>query len=195
MSNKNKAIAGILGSVGAILASVFMIEGGYVDHPNDPGGATNYGVTEQVARNYGYKGSMETIPKETAKEIYIDEYIVKPKYHEVIKISEALGHKLVDTGINVGQSRATRWFQTAINALSKNGSDYPLIVADGKLGPATLSAYKALQQIRGPTKACELVIKLIDIQQGTHYLSLSIRDSFITGWVDKRIQNVPLTGC
>ena len=42
---------------------------------------------------------METIPKQTAKEIYIDEYIVKPKYH--VKISEALG--LVDTGIN-GQS-------------------------------------------------------------------------------------------
>ena len=44
-------------------------EGGFVDHPSDPGGATRWGVTERVARQWGYAGSMRELPVETAKAI------------------------------------------------------------------------------------------------------------------------------
>ena len=37
-------------------------EGGFVDHPSDPGGATRYGITERVARANGYTGSMREFP-------------------------------------------------------------------------------------------------------------------------------------
>ncbi|MCW8621188.1 glycosyl hydrolase 108 family protein, partial [Acinetobacter baumannii] len=44
------------------LKRVLQHEGGYINHPSDPGGETNYGITKSVARQYGYKGSMKDIP-------------------------------------------------------------------------------------------------------------------------------------
>lgn len=37
-------------------------EGRYVNHPSDPNGATNWGITERVARANGYQGDMRTLP-------------------------------------------------------------------------------------------------------------------------------------
>ena len=47
--------------VGSILASIIFYEGGYSDDPDDPGGKTKYGITERVAREYGYLGSIEVL--------------------------------------------------------------------------------------------------------------------------------------
>ena len=44
-------------------------EGGYINHPNDPGGETMWGVTKRVARANGYTGSMRNLPKSTAQVI------------------------------------------------------------------------------------------------------------------------------
>ena len=57
--------------VAAVAAGVIAVEGGYVNDPNDAGGATNHGVTEQVAREHGYAGAMQSLPKGMAQEIYI----------------------------------------------------------------------------------------------------------------------------
>ncbi len=40
-------------------------EGGFVDHPADRGGATCWGVTENVARREGYRGAIRTLPRQT----------------------------------------------------------------------------------------------------------------------------------
>ena len=50
--NKKKVTSASI--IGAILASVIYLEGGYTDDPDDPGGKTKYGITERVAREYGY---------------------------------------------------------------------------------------------------------------------------------------------
>ncbi len=44
-------------------------EGGFSDHPDDPGGKTRFGVTEAVARRVGYKGEMRELPLDLAKQI------------------------------------------------------------------------------------------------------------------------------
>ena len=86
----NKKLAAKGGAVGAVVAailgSVFMLEGGYVNDPKDPGGETNHGVTKKVAQShkevlakeYGWDGTMKGLTKEMAAEIYIDEVFRNP---------------------------------------------------------------------------------------------------------------------
>lgn len=193
-SSGGKVWASVGAAALAILAGVFAIEGGYSDHAEDPGGKTNHGITEQVARDNGYQGDMRELPKEFAEQIYVGQYVAAPGFDKVIAMSPAVGEKLVDAGINAGPGRAARWFQQALNQLSRGGADFPQVGADGQIGPKTLAAYQALERKRGRLKACELVLKLVDAQQGAHYLSLN-KPAFIVGWTEARLQNVPLSRC
>lgn len=54
----------------ACLAKVLKYEGGYANHPSDPGGETNYGITIAVARANGYHGDMRSIPMDLVRKIY-----------------------------------------------------------------------------------------------------------------------------
>ena len=134
--NKTKLGAGLASAVLAILASVFALEKGYVNDPNDPGGETNHGVTVAVARQHGYQGPMISLPKEMAADIYYKDYIDKPGYLPLIQLSPALGEEVVDSGVNAGPGRSSLWFQKSLNALNRGGRDYPSIEEDGRLGPA-----------------------------------------------------------
>lgn len=183
------------GAVAAILAAVFAFEGGYVNDPRDPGGETNHGITVAVAREHGYTGPMKDLPKEKATEIYLDDYITKPGYGELIALSPAVGHKVVDAGVNTGTRQSSLWFQRSMNALSRGGQDFPQINVDGKLGTGSIKAYEALRRVRGNVRACELTIKLMDAQQANHYMSLTKTPQYIPGWIDHRIGNVPLSKC
>lgn len=192
----------VWGSLGAlvlaVVAGVFAVEGGFSDDPNDAGGATNHGITEQVAREHGYVGPMQSLPKGMAEQIYIQTYIQAPRFDRVLALSPAVGTKLVDAGVNTGPGRAVRWLQQALNDLGRAGRDYPAVAVDGALGPATLAAYRALEQRRGRVKACALVLKLLDGYQVAHYTRLAqgrANASFIVGWLDHRIGNVPADRC
>lgn len=188
MASKKTNAAGILGTISIIIASVFALEGGFSNHPEDSGGATMYGITEKVARQNGYTGPMEDLPKEEATRIYEKVYIYDPKFHLVVELSPAVGHKLIDAGVNTGQTRQVLSLQMALNAL--NGNRTPNIREDGLIGPATITAVKDLQSRYGEHRACTLLIKLIDAQQATYYMSLKHLKTFTVGWVDKRVGNV-----
>lgn len=182
----------------AVVAGVFAIEGGYVNDRNDSGGETNHGVTVQVARDHGYAGPMKSLPKGMAQQIYIQTYIQAPKYDRVLLQSPAVGTKLVDIGVNAGPGRSTRWFQQALNDLSRAGRDYQQIQVDGAIGSHTLATYDALVQRRGRVKACELMLKMLDGYQSAHYTRLAqgkANASFLVGWLDHRIGNVPASRC
>ena len=64
VTGKQAGAATIIALVFAILTATFANEGGYVDHRDDPGGATNHGITEAVARGKGYTGSMRALKRE-----------------------------------------------------------------------------------------------------------------------------------
>ena len=193
--NKTKLGAGLASAVLAILASVFALEKGYVNHPNDPGGETNHGVTVAVARQHGYQGPMISLPKEMAADIYYKDYIDKPGYLPLIQLSPALGEEVVDSGVNAGPGRSSLWFQKSLNALNRGGRDYPNIEEDGRLGPASIAAYRSLVRVRGRVDACKMMIKLMDAYQIQHYLSLKNMTMFTPGWINHRIGNVPLEKC
>jgi len=190
MTKYGKPALGV--TAAAIVASIIAVEGGFtVDHA----GETNHGVTVQVARDYGYVGSMKDLPKEYAQEIYYNEYIVKTGFLPLVQIQPAVAHKVIDAGVNTGPSRPSKWLQSSLNSFSRGGKDYPLVVADGKVGSATINAYLGLEKARGKVKACELMLKALDGYQVTFYMSLTQHNQYTVGWVDNRVGNVPLTKC
>src|SRR3546814_7375856 len=87
-SARKGALAG-LGTLGIIvtglLTAVGLKAGGYVDHPNDPGGATNHGVTEEVARADGFTPPMKHFPKEWDSAIFFKGHIKEPGIRPIIE--------------------------------------------------------------------------------------------------------------
>lgn len=108
------------------LDQVLRYEGGYVDHPDDPGGETNYGITVRTARAYGYNGPMREIPMATVREIYRHGYWEAARCNE---IPDRLRLLHFDSAVNSGPARAARWLQAALD-----------VAQDGVIGPVTLRA-------------------------------------------------------
>lgn len=174
----------------ALIDRIIEREGGFVNHPNDPGGATNFGITQRVARANGYAGSMEKLPRGTAIEIYYSEYAVKPGFAAVAAISPAVGFELFDTGVNMGVARPALWFQEWLNAFNQGGRLYADIKEDGDIGPRTLAAFTAYRAKRG-ADADKTMIAGLNADQGTRYKELArmrgANEDFVYGWVRQRV--------
>jgi len=101
-------------------------EGGFSNHPDDPGGATMYGVTEQVARAEGYTGAMRDLTLDFAKQVY------RKRYWDACRcdqMPDQLRYPLFDAAVNSGPSQAIKWLQAAVG-----------VKADGAIGPVTQQA-------------------------------------------------------
>lgn len=181
-------------SIETIINGVIDVEGGFVDHPSDPGGATNMGITEAVARANGYMGDMRKLPRSTAYSIYYTRYVVGPNFDDIMLIDPKVAEELIDSGVNAGTDRAAKWFQSALNGLNERGKAYPDIGVDGDIGTGTLDAFKAFRARRGKS-ATLIMLRALDAYQGYHYLSLGKDNSkfedFLNGWLLNRIGNVP----
>lgn len=115
------------------LAIVFGSEGGYVWHPLDRGGATNYGITESTYAVWRQKCAL---PQQPVKFITIDEAqaIYRRNYWEAGRCSQmpmpiALVH--FDAAVNHGVHTAARLLQKVAG-----------VIQDGEIGPATMAAIK-----------------------------------------------------
>jgi lysozyme family protein len=135
-------------------------EGGFVDHPNDPGGATNWGITERVARANGYTGHMRDLPVEVAKAIYRKDYWTPIRAEE---IPEVLRYAVFDAAVNSGNRQAIQWLQRAVGA-----------TPDGIFGPRTLLAVK--------TSSHEQTLRRMLSQRLKFMTDLKIWPSFGRGW-------------
>lgn len=173
-----------------LLAEVIAREGGYVNHPADKGGATNFGITQAVARADGYTGDMRAFPRDRAAAIYRRLYWERPGFDQVAKRAPSLAAELFDTGINMGPSTASTFLQRALNALNRGGADYPDLVIDARVGPAVLSALDAFFKVRGRIGETVLV-KACDALQGERYVSLAEKlpsqEAFLYGWLANRL--------
>lgn len=196
---KQKGAVAAFGAVGLILASIFAVEGGYVNNRNDPGGPTTLGVTEVVARDNGFQGRMQDLTQADAIGIYTQQYIERPGYGPLVDLDFWFAEEIIDTGVNAGPGRASRWAQESLNHFNNRGQDYREIAEDGRFGPGSLAAYRALQRKRGKKLACELMIKALDAKQAQHYMRLAGKDSkfetFMVGWMRTRVGNVDISKC
>ncbi len=165
-------------------------EGGYVNHPADRGGPTNYGITAEVARAHGYTGPMRAMPRSEAEGIYRRLYWTRPNLGAVAERSPRLAAELFDTGVNMGPAVAVTFLQRALTALNRGASDYPDLVPDGRVGPATLAALDRFLAVRGKSGET-ILLRALDALQGERYLRLAERrpanEAFLYGWLANRI--------
>ncbi|SKB61986.1 glycoside hydrolase family 108 protein [Sphingopyxis flava] len=190
-----KGVLAGLGTLGVIitgiLAAVGLNEGGYVHHSSDPGGATNHGITEKVAREDGYTGHMKDFPKEWANDIIFKGYIKEPGFLPIIEISPAVGEEIVDSAVNFGPHRPSCWFQQSLNELGAS----PRLKVDCKIGPKSVAAFARFKNPR----LCVLMLDKMDAKQTAEYQRL-VRVNpklkvFYRGWINKRVGNVDRKKC
>lgn len=172
----------------AIIETILGKEGGFVDHPDDRGGPTRWGVTERVARAHGYQGRMIDLPRTEAKNILKNSYWFKPGLHRVAEVSEAVAVELADTGVNMGHTFPAVSLQRWLNVFNRRE---PLLVADGLIGERTLEALAKFIKARGKDGEAVLV-KALNCSQGHRYLEITEKrpanESFIFGWMKNRIE-------
>jgi lysozyme family protein len=169
-------------------------EGDYANHPADKGGPTRYGITEAVARAHGYAGAMAKLPREEAAAIYRRLYWLRPRFDEVAERCPRIAAELFDTGANMGPAVASTFLQRALTALNRNASDYPDLVPDGRIGPATLAALAAFLEVRGTDRGEAVLLRAIEALQGERYLRLAEKrpanEAFLYGWLANRMGEI-----
>ncbi len=114
-------------------------EGGYVNDPSDPGGATNFGVTIHTMRRLGLDlnrdgkvdaADVRRITRDQARDIFVEHYFTGPQIDALPKPVQA---SVFDMYVNSG-GNAVRILQ---RMLRKMGQD---VSVDGAIGPMTISA-------------------------------------------------------
>lgn len=174
-----------------IIDNVIGKEGGYVNHPNDRGGPTKWGITEKVARAHGFSGDMKNLTREEAVSIFEADYWYGPRFNQVADVSIVIAVELMDTGVNMGPSVPSKWLQRWLNAFNNQGKLYPDMVADGNIGPRTLSALTLYLKARGK-EGEQVLLKALNCSQGVRYLEIMennpSQESFGYGWLKERVQ-------
>ena len=105
-------------------------EGGYVNDARDAGGATNWGVTQAVARQSGYTGDMRDFSQDQAKIIYRKTYWDAARCDE---LPDAVRFDVFDGAVNSGVGQSIKWLQRSVGATD-----------DGVIGEQTLAACRVL---------------------------------------------------
>lgn len=124
-------------------------EGGYVLNPDDSGLATNWGITERVARAHGYAGDMKDLPQDVAREIAKEQYWDILRLDDIAALSPALARELFDTGFLCGQDTVAKWLQRCLNVANRRQRFYADMRVDGLVGRLTVAALKAFLTARG----------------------------------------------
>lgn len=155
---------------------------------NDSGGSTKWGVIEAVAREAGYVGKMEDLPKEFALTLSGVKYW-NDWYTEIgEKISKEIAKEIFDTGYNIGEVTARMLTQRSLNVMNRQGNDWPDLTVDGKFGQRTFDAMSAAVKRRGEKH----VLKVLNIAQGKYYFDLAEKrekdEDFFNGWVEHRVE-------
>ena len=126
---------------------VLLHEGGYVNNANDPGGATNYGISLRFLQ--GFSGGdlnndghidiedVRNMTVDQAKGVYKAEWWDKNKYGLIV--DQTIATKVFDFAVNMGSSRAHKLLQASLS-----GAFNLALTVNGQLGPASFSAINAV---------------------------------------------------
>lgn len=146
------------------LETILHHEGGYVNHPKDPGGETNLGVTKRVYEDWGGTKDMKDLLVEDVAPIYKKNYWDRVKGDD---LPAGLDLCVFDFGVNAGTGRSAKFLQRMIGT-----------TADGGIGPNTLK--KLADYI--DTHGLEETIKEFQEDRQDYYEKLSTFKTFGRGW-------------
>ena len=152
---------------------LLMVEGGYSDDEHDKGGKTKYGIIEEEAREFGYKGDMQDLTMDFAKNIYLKKYYLGNKLDKVANDKVALS--ICDWAVNSGKN-GIKNAQIAINQLTNANLD-----ADGIIGNKTLEALN----VADPEKFLEVYHNLQKIYYKGKVEADRTQERFLTGWLNR----------
>jgi lysozyme family protein len=140
-------------------------EGGYVNHPSDPGGETKYGITK---RTYPHL-DIRNLTLDDAKAIYRADFWDKVRGDE---LPFRLGFNLFDGAVNSGPSRAIKWLQNAAG-----------VAADGVFGPVTMAAVK---------RPGVPIVARYNGERLAFLADLGTWDTFSEGWAKRVAKNLKM---
>jgi hypothetical protein len=151
----------------ACLDVVLQQEGGFSDHPEDPGGATKFGITLRTLADFREKPvtkeDVQALTRDEAKEIYRADYWNPMRCNELPRGVDLIAF---DFGVNAGP-------RTAIKALQRAAG----VTDDGSIGPITLAAIRAHQP-------ASLVARMAE-ERMKHYRALATFETFGAGWSNR----------
>jgi lysozyme family protein len=142
-------------------------EGGFVNHPSDPGGMTNLGVTKATWENWVGRESDEAEMRGLTPEKV--EPLYKKKYFDAVRGDElpmGLDYLMFDFAVNAGAGRAIKTLQTAVG-----------VTPDGGFGPMTMAAVQAVDPV-------ELIERFSQAKEN-FYRSLTTFATFGKGWLNR----------
>lgn len=132
-------------TVRQIAQEIVAREGGYVNDPDDPGGATNFGVTIHTMRRLGLDlnrdgqitaADVRLLTREQAVDIFVEHYFQRPR---IAELPQAIQASVFDMYVNAGAN--------AVRILQRLLRDMRIEVAvDGVIGPRTVAAAQAAAQ-------------------------------------------------
>lgn len=149
-------------------------EGGYVDHPSDPGGETNWGITwptlrEAIALDVVPAGStIAGLTRSQARAIYRELFWRRNHFDE---LEPAVAFQVFDAAVNHGMGTAVRLMQRAAG-----------VADDGFVGPVTLEAVRALTVTD--------FISLFTAERLDFWRKLSTWPTFGKGWAGRAAANL-----
>lgn len=151
-------------------------EGGFVNHPRDPGGVTNLGITLGTAKAWRLDvdgdGDVDAtdvrlLKPETARPVYRQGYWLAASCD---KLPAGVDYMIFDLAVNSGVARAKRYLQRVAG-----------VKEDGVIGPVTLAAVKALNPVA--------VVERLSDHREAFFRSLPTFNTFGKGWM-RRLNEV-----
>jgi lysozyme family protein len=154
------------------LSLVLVHEGGWADHPKDPGGATMKGVT--IGTYSDFLGRPATKPELRAISEAHLEAIYRRRYWDAVRADElpaGVDYCTFDAAVNSGPTRAARWLQIAIGG----------VVVDGEIGPRTVAAARDVAPAWVINRYCDVRLAFLK--------TLKTWPTFGKGWA-RRVEDV-----